>query len=420
VNLWFVHQNAVPPSRSGLMRSYHLARLLTERGHRVTVIASSFDHRAHVETLAPGEMMRRTVEDGVEFFWLRTPVYTGNTLRRAWNMIAFAHRVTTLVPRAGLGVPDLVVGSSPPPFAAFAAARLAKRYGAPFVLEVRDLWPQTLIDLRRFELWHPFVHLLLAVERQIYRRAARIVTVLPNAGAHMVEKGAAAARIDWIPNGIDLSCVPPPSPPAASGPFTVVYAGAHGFANGLGTVLDAAARLQQEPATRHVRLRLIGNGVEKPALQQRAAREGLANVTFDDAVPNARLYEVLAEADAFVANVRTSPLYRYGVSINKLFDYMAMARPTAIAISAFNNPIAEAGAGISVAADDAAGLARAIAELAALPPEERFAMGLRGRRYIETHHDYAQLAARFEASLEMARAQDPTATSAMRIKAALP
>src|SRR5690606_6268386 len=345
--------------------------------------------------------------DGVQFLWLRAPRYEGNGVSRAWNMLQFARRIERLLPTAGLARPDVVIGSTPPPFAPFAALRLAERRGVPFVLEVRDLWPQTFVDLGLMPPWHPFVRLLARVERRLYRRAARIVSVLPNAARYMVEKGAAAEAITYIPNGVELASLPSPEPPVEDGVFTVVYAGAHGYINGLDTILDAAERLQRDPGASHVRLRFIGDGAEKAALRQRAAAAGLTNVRFDDAVPNARLYELLTEADAFVANVRNSPLYKYGISINKLYDYMAMARPTAIAITAFNNPIDEAGAGLSVPADDGEGLARAIAELAAMSPEQRWAMGLRGRRYVEAHHDYARLAERFEACLLSAIEGDP-------------
>jgi glycosyltransferase involved in cell wall biosynthesis len=399
VNVWFVHQDAVPPGLAGLIRSYHLARGLRERGHTVTIVASSFLHRAGRQILPRAEKMLSTAHGEIEFLWLRAPSYRGNGLRRGLNMLVFQHNVQHLVPTAGLAPPDVVVGSTPPPFAALGALRLAKRYGVPFVLEVRDLWPQTLVDLGGLQPWHPFVRLLLRIERQLYGRATRIVSVLPNAAGYMCERAASAERIDWIPNGVDVNSLPSPNPPRQSDHFTVVYAGAHGFANGLGTIIEAAALLQRDPAAQRVRLRLIGEGAEKATLRKRAAAAGLANLCFADPVPNERLHEILTEADAFVANVRASPLYKYGISINKLYDYMAMARPTAIALTAFNNPIDEAGAGLSVPADDAIGLARAIAKLAAMSPQQRWEMGLRGRHYVEANHDYGHLTRRFEACL---------------------
>lgn len=407
MNLWIIHQNATPPTLNGLPRSYFLARELIERGHSVVVIASSFNHRARVQLLDPGETMRLERCDGVDFLWLRSSAYKGNTVRRLWNMLQFGWRVWRLVPKAGLGAPDVILGSTPSPLGALAAQRLAVRHRTPFVLEVRDLWPQTLIDLGGFSARNPVVRALLSVERRLYQTADRIVSLLPNAAEHMVEKGAAPERIVWIPNGIALQHLAAPTRPLDDGVFTVLYAGAHGIANGLDTILDAAALLQKDPRARNVRLRFVGDGAEKPRLVRRAREEGLTNVSFEGAVPNASAYAVLAEADAFIANLRASPLYRFGVSPNKFFDYMAMARPTVVAISAFNNPIAEAGAGLTVPADDAAALAQAIVELAAMSPAERWEMGLRGRRYVEAHHDFVELGKRLEtvlaAALQMRR-----------------
>ncbi len=400
MNIWIVNHYAVPPNLAGGTRHYTLAKELVRRGHSVTLVASSFDHTARRELhLQRGERYKLEDVRGVRFLWLRTPPYAGNTSARVRNMIAFAHQVWRTATHKVLGKPDVILGSSPHLFAALAAERLAARYAVPFVLEVRDIWPQTLVDLGNFPRYHPFVAMLEGIERYLYRRARRIVTLLPGASGHMEEKGVNPSKVIWIPNGIDLHLIPNLSnlwPPRQSEVLTVMYAGAHSLANGLGLVLEAANLLQQDGWAERIRFRLVGDGPEKPALIRRAQELGLVNVSFEHALPKQDVYKLLAEADAFVMVLQNSPLFRWGISPNKLFDYMVSARPVVFCVSTPFNPVEEAQAGVTVGPGDPSNLAQAIRKLAEMSPEERREMGLRGRRYVEKYHALNQLVSKLD------------------------
>lgn len=405
MNIWVVNHYAIPPGRAGGTRHFTFARELQKRGHKVTIIASSFDHYVRQEVrLREGETYRLEEVDGVPFFWIRTPPYSGNSPARVWNMVAFALRLLGTANPALLGKPDVVWGSSPHLFAALAAERLARRCRTPFVLEVRDLWPQTLIDLGGFSPCHPFIQVLQTIERYLYRRSDRIISLLPLAHLHMAEKGADPAKIAWIPNGVDLSLVPPPTPPPprADGVFTVMYAGAHGLANNLDLIVKAAAIVARKGWNSRIQFRLVGDGPEKPRLKQMAQEWGLENIWFEDAIPKQEVYNVLFSADAFVISLKDSRLFRWGVSPNKLFDYMASARPVIFAVATDSNPVADAGAGITVPPNDPAALAEAVIQLAQMSAHERWEMGLRGRRYVEEKHAFHRLTDKLEEVLESA------------------
>jgi glycosyltransferase involved in cell wall biosynthesis len=144
----------------------------------------------------------------------------------------------------------------------------------------------------------------------------------------------------------------------------------------------------------------VGDGPNKPDLVRQAQEAGLDGmVRFEAPIPKRRVGAVMAEADLFILPLHEGGLFRWGISPNKLFDYMAAARPVVTAVDASANPVVEADAGLSVPAADPPALAQAIKTLLALSPEERWEMGLRGRRYVEAHHDMARLAERFEACL---------------------
>src|SRR3989304_4922894 len=268
MHVWIVNQYAYTPDHCTGTRHWSLARRLVEVGHRVTVVSSSFFHSARRETrLRPGELYRREMAEGVTFLWLRTPPYEGNSLARLRNMLTFAWRVWR---RCGLSDeprPDVVVGSSPHLFAAWSAQRLARFYRAPFVLEIRDLWPETFVSLGVMSSWHPLVQVFGRIERYLYRTSDRILSLLPGAADYIVKHGGTADKIEWLPNGIDLSLVPPPPPTPQNDKFTLMFAGSHGAANGLDQLLDAAKMLQARPLGERIRIRLLGDGPEKSRLQ---------------------------------------------------------------------------------------------------------------------------------------------------------
>ena len=396
LKIWMINHYAEPYGRH-----HNLALELVRRGHRVVIFASSFDHKSRrEERLAPGEKLRREDLDGVTFVWLRTPPYPGNTAARVWNMAVFAGRLWRGGKAAGFDPPDVIIGSSPHLFAALAAQRLAASLHVPFVLEVRDLWPQSLVDLGDVSSRHPVVRGLEAIEKYLYCRAAKIISLLPGAAEHMVGKGADQEKVVWIPNGISINLVPLAERPSNGGAFTVMYAGAHGLANALDALLEAAHLVGAEAWGKGVRFRFIGDGPEKQRLQEVARKRELDNLYFDDPVPRNKVYSLLREADAFVMPLKHSPVFRWGVSPNKLFDYMAASRPVIFSVNSPNNPVEEAQAGLTVPPEEPHALARAVKELLEMSPEERWQMGLRGREYVEKHHSFQRLADKLETVLE--------------------
>lgn len=401
MNIWIVNHYAVPPTFPTGARHYTLARELIRKGHQVTLLSSSFSHqiRAQGVTLPPKKNWKYDMFDDVPFVWLRTPPYQGNTFARFWNMLVFTKRLWLGRWRKSLPKPDVIIGSSPHLFAAFAAHHWASYYRIPFVLEIRDLWPQSLIELGNFSKWHPFMLMLASMERYLYRRANHIITLLPKAKPYILEKGGSEAHISWLPNGVDLTRVPVPEPPKERRAFTVTYAGSHGPANGLDLVLDAARLLCQPNQENRIAFQLVGKGPEKARLQARAKDEGIHNVRFRDQVPKAEAYRVMQDSDALLMVLQESPIFKWGISPNKLFDYLASARPVVFAVNSPFNPVEEAQAGITVAPGDAQSLAEGVRYLATLSNNERWQMGQRARAYVEENHSYTELASALETLL---------------------
>lgn len=401
MKIWLVNHYAVPPSQNGGTRHYSLSKELIDKGHDVLLIASSYSHATHTDVLSASESHRKDVIDGVPFLWLKTPAYSGNTRDRLKNVLKFTQSVCARTGLKNEPEPDVIIGSSQHLFACVAAYRLARHYKVPFVFEVRDLMPQTLIDLAGMSKRHPIVVVMGIMERYLYRRAARIITLLPRAIDHMVDKGAAREKIVWLPNGVNCRAIKV-TEPLPDDVFTIIYAGSHGQANGLDSILDAAVLVKTKAAQLKFRIRMIGSGPEKERLQKRAQDEKIEDVVFEAPVSKEQIFDVMQEADAFIVTLKNLSLYRWGMSLNKLFDYMASARPVLFGADIQDNPIETANAGITFTPEDADAMADAIIQLAGTSSEERWQMGLRGRGYVEEHHDFVKLAGRLEDTLASA------------------
>jgi len=400
--VWILNHYAQEPGGAGGTRHFHLAEHLQAHGWQATVIAASVELNSGHQRLAPHEALRFERIADVPFLWVRTPEYKGNGGGRMLNMLAYTWQVLLKRTTRELPRPDVVIGSSVHPFAAVAGVLLARRFKVPFMFEVRDLWPQTLVDMGRLRDGAILTWVLRKLETWLYRRAARIVVLLPRAWEYITPLGIPAERIVWIPNGVDLSLFPRSDLPVRgpSEPFALMYFGAHGQANGLDNVLRAMKLVQDRQAGKCITLRMIGDGPLKTTLVEQAGQLGLTNVSFEAPVPKSRIPALAAEADAFVFNLIDAPVFRYGISSNKLFDFMASQRAIVFSCDSTNNPVNDANAGLTVNAGKPDELAEAILKIAALPIEERQRMGCAGREYVEQNHGFQQLAGRLAQVLD--------------------
>ena len=405
MNIWIFNHYAHPPDLPGGTRHYDLGRELVKRGHRVVIFATSFHHYLHRETrLRSGEKWKVADVDGVRFVWIRTPPYWRNDWRRVRNMVIFALRawwlgrkLTKLVPE--IGKPDVVIGSSPHLLTPLAAYWVARHHRMPFVMEVRDLWPQAIIDMGELSARNPVVRLLRMLEKFLYRRAERIITLGPQMREYITACGISEERIVWIPNGVNLSRFDSAAMPEMShGAFRVMYLGAHGQTNAL-DVLIRAAKILQDRGHREIRFILVGDGPEKPRLIGLAQALGLENVEFREPVPKDEVPKTLQEANALVIT-KEPVFFTFGGSINKLFDYMAASKPLIFSGKATYNAVEEARCGLTVPPRDPEALAEAVIKLYQMSPEERAEMGKRGQEYVEKYHDIRKLAAQLESILQ--------------------
>jgi glycosyltransferase involved in cell wall biosynthesis len=385
-------------------RPFYLAREWVRLGHRVRIVASSQSHIRAQAPLLDGKARLDETIDGVGYTWFATPAYRGNGAARVINMAAFVARLyregRTL---ANEVKPDVVIASSTYPLDIWPAHRIARLAGARLLFEVHDLWPLSPMELGGFSPRHPFIMLLQAAENYACRHADSVVSILPKVRAHLEAHGMAPHKLHVVPNGTDPAewlADTPALPPAleqalarlrARGQFVVGYAGTHGVANALDTLLAAAALLRSRP----VAFVLVGSGPAKERLRQAARELGLENVHFFDPVPKQQVPTLLARFDLAYIGWQRQPLYRFGIAPNKLIDYMMAARPVLHAVEAGNDPVRDAGCGLTVAPEDPRAIADGVLALMQLPAAERAALGRRGRQFALDNHTYPVLGQRF-------------------------
>jgi glycosyltransferase involved in cell wall biosynthesis len=401
VNLLLVNHYAGGPAYGMEYRGHYLAREWVRLGHRVTIVGASQSHVRATQPRLQGRFTRETVE-GVDYVWCATPAYRGNGVGRVLNILVFLHRLGQW--RQWLREPpDVVIASSTYPADIGPARRIARRHGATLVWEVHDLWPLSPIELGGMPRWHPFILWMQWAEDAACRDADLVVSMLPMAARHLQAHGMREDKFVYVPNGVDpdeWSGAPADLPfehadvlarARVEGRMVVAYAGAHGLANALDTLLDAAALLRDAP----VAFVLVGTGPEKDALARRVAQQDLRQVHLLGPVSKQAIPALLAAMDVLYIGLKRQPLFRFGISPNKLMDYMMAARPVLCAIEAGNDLVAEAGCGFTVEPENAEALAQAVRRMLALPADERLRLGTAGRAWVQARHVYPVLARRF-------------------------
>ena len=413
MHILFLSHYFVPENNAPAARVHSLAREWTRHGHRVTVITSAPNVPAGVVYEGYRNRLRQQEWiDGIRTVrvWTYLAANRGR-LRRGFNF--FSYLVTAgvagalLRPRA-----DVVIATSPQFFAGCAGVPVSRAHGAPFVLEIRDLWPASITAVGALKEGR-VIHALEKLERALYDAADHIVAVGAGYRQHILERGVPDAKVEVVTNGVDTDLFVPRAPDEAlrarlglKGKYVLTYAGTVGMAHGLDVVLRAGHRLR-ERGRDDIVLLVVGDGARRAELEQAARDQGLRNVVFAGMVGRAQLPAYLASSDACLVSMRDEALFST-VLPSKIFEDAAMEKPIIAGLRGEGSAIiAAADCGIVVAPGDDAALAAAVERLAD-DPEEGRRLGRNGRRFVLEHYDRRTLAHDYLAILERVRADHET------------
>lgn len=407
MNIWYINHYASPPSYGLPGRPYSFAINLGKLGHKVIVICATRHHLR--QNPAPlGDQYKCRDYDGVDYCQLPARPYQGNGLNRLLNMLDFSlaiKQLSQLIDSKELPQPDVVIPSCVHPLVFPPSYKLSRKYNAKLIYEVRDMWPLSLVELANVPPMHPVVLWFEWIERRAYRQADAVVSLLPNALDHMASLGLDKRKFHYIPNGINRAEWEAPSVPLPDehqmvfqqlkeqGKLVVVYAGTHGPPNALDQILDLAELNQEKNKPYH--FVLIGDGIEKEKLIKRAKDESISFVTFLPKISKQQVITVLDLADVCFISLKNVSVFRFGVSPNKLGDYLMAGKPIIYAIKAGNDSVQDAEAGISVEPYNTNKLEDVLQRFCAMSQAERNTMGMNGRRYALKNLDWEILGRRY-------------------------
>ena len=376
MDIWLINHYAVPPKYYPLARQTCFAKYLMEMGHTVTIFAASTVHNSTMNLITDGRPWREETVDGVHYVYIKCMGYQGSGLKRIYNICEFAWKLPGVCRR--FPKPDAIVATSMPPTSCAVGIHLARKYKCKGIAEIADLWPESIVAYGIAGPHNPAVIGLRWLEKWIYTHADDVVFTMEGAYDYIVEQGwekkIPRSKVHYINNGVDLEAFQynrehfQVDDPDLQNPdvFKVVYTGSIRKVNNLGALLDAA-KLITNPK---VKFLIWGDGDERPALEQRVRDEKIDNVVFKGKVEKKYIPHIVSQADFNFAHNTPSPLFRFGISFNKIFDYFAAGKPVLTDFPCPYNPVIQANAGCAVENATAGEVAQAIEKMATLEEEK--------------------------------------------------
>lgn len=386
MKILLINQAFVSPDEPGHTRHFEMAKFLQTRAHELVIVASDLNYQTGKRTIERKGIFAEQNIEGVKI--LRSYIYPALHRSYFWRVISFfSFMFSSIYTSFQVKDVDLVMGTTPPIFQAVSAWFVAWIRRKPFLLEVRDLWPEFGVSMGVLK--NPLViGLARWLEKFLYKRATHILVNSPAYKDYMISKNVPADKITFIPYGTDIDMFNPKIDGSSirkalnvEDKFIVLYAGALGQANDIDTILRAAQRLKENDKIYFV---LFGDGKERQRLQNKATEMNLSNVIFAGVRPKKEMPKVIASANVCLAILQDIPMFRTTYP-NKVFDYMASGRATVLVIDGITRDLIESSyGGVFVQPNDDKGLADTILDLSQNPDIVN-QMGKNAREFLVGH-----------------------------------
>tara|TARA_R110001632_G_scaffold28927_2_gene77012 strand:+ start:35329 stop:36552 length:1224 start_codon:yes stop_codon:yes gene_type:complete len=392
--IWVLNMTAGKPDSGWGERHYYFSKYWIQKGYDVKIISGSYNHLFHNQPKID-ETKNFTIEEvepGITFCWVKIPEYDGGSIFKLWSMIKFALRTRKLTPDL-LGKPDHIIVSSMPVFPIITGYYLKKKLEVKkLFFEIRDLWPLTPMYLKGYSKWHPMVLVMAWVEKFGYRKSDYIISLLPKADTYINKISKDPKKFNWIPNGIDEKLLTRETLPnevikqLPKNKFIVGYTGTMGMANALEYLIDCSILLKENKEIHFV---FVGDGYLKKELQQKVSN--YSNVTFIQKINKNQVQDMLSYFSVCFVGRNNTPLFDYGVSSNKFFDYMLAKKPVISSSNKIKDPVELSGCGYVVTPENSEAIKEKILHLFKMSKEEREEIGEKGYDYVTKYHNFDYL-----------------------------
>lgn len=382
------------------MRWYFMGKALIKLGYDVTIVSSSYFHKYTSLPAVEGAVTKEIIDD-ITYLWVRTAVYK-NKFTQVLNQVDFSLKAYFLVGKGQDELnADVVIASSPHPMVIYAANRLANIRHVPLIYEVRDLWPLIVMELGGFGRRHPYVLLLKMAEKFAIKNASYVASVKPGDIEYFQDEyDFPASRYLYVPNGFfvqnDDSEKGPPDEGALSAAqtdrdsayFVIGYVGAISTYYGLRELIEAAEKLSEYT---DIRFRIVGGGEHFESLKRYAESLGLENIAFTGKVGKETVSREVEGFDVCYVGLKDVSPNLYGISCNKIFEYMYAAKPIVASYRSNYDVVEEAQCGITVPPNSPDLLAEAFLSLYE-SQDKCAAMGESGKKYFLKNHEFSNVA----------------------------
>ena len=400
MNIWIINNYSTPPSYGGIVRHYYFSKYLTKMGHNVRIITSSQIHNTQVSMTESNQLITEKKMDDVNYTFVRTLSYQKNNWRRIYNMVEFSIncvRVMKKLLKTGEN-PDIIYTSSPSPFCCYTAMRFAKKRNIPTVFEVRDLWPLSITEYNQSISENNLaIKVLYAMEKQLYKKADRIIFTMAGGKDYIRDKGwddqINLDKIIQVNNGIDLIGFQKDSLYHLfddsilidQTKFKIIFTGSIRTAYKLNIILEVAKLCQEKLP--FVEFLIYGDGIEKDNLIKLCSENKLLNVSFKGRVEKKYIPFILSNANLTLLHSKNVDINKYGMSQNKLFEYLAAAKPVLVTVKSRYSLVEENNCGIQCQDQEPETIFNAIQSLVKLPADEYEEMSNRAHN-VAQEYDY--------------------------------
>jgi glycosyltransferase involved in cell wall biosynthesis len=376
-NIWIWNHYATNTYIEKGGRHYWFAKYLLKNNYKPTIFCASTIHNYDDSIDTKKKKHNTNIADKIPYVFIKAPAYKGSGIKRIFNMFSFYKNLFPVSKEYAKtnGKPDVILASSVHPLTLIAGIKIAKRFGVPCICEIRDLWPEGFVAVGLISKNNPIMKLLYTGEKWIYKKADKLIFTMEGGRDYIIEQGwdtdsggpVDLNKVFHINNGVDLEAFDynrehyhiEDEDLKEDNAFKVVYAGSIRMVNKVGLLLDAAKTLKEKEEN-NIKFLIWGEGDEKDSLEEWAKREGLTNVCFKGRVEKKYIPYILSQSQLNIALVENLPLYKYGLSLNKMFEYFAAEKPLLFTIKSGYSIIDKYGAGIELVDSSAENIADCI------------------------------------------------------------
>ena len=389
-NIWIINQYCGSKVHGMNFRSWYFAKELKKKGHYPHIISASYSHLFYKLPVTKGKFTLENV-DGIPFTWVKVSKYKGSqSIGRVLVMIQFMLNLF-LLPKKKLQDPDVIIVSSLSPLPIINAYLWSVKYKAKLIFEVRDIWPLSLIEIGGFSKLNPLVLFFGWFEKFAYKKADKVISLLPNAKPHMVSRGLEKDKFVHIPNGFNVEEMKKSKELDKSisnlipkNKFIVGYTGSLGASNAMEYLIEASNLLENNENIHFV---IFGKGQHLEKLKNNAKN----NVSFLGQIDKSQIQSAISFFDVCYIGWHNHSLYRFGISPNKIFDYMYAGKPIIHSVNTTNDFVEIAEAGISIPPESPKEIANIVIEISKIEDKKLKEWGKNGKKYVEENHTFSHL-----------------------------